>query len=77
MYGFVADRFYALTASSLALGVHRIYANRFPDNIGSIKVLEKVGLVCEGRLRENTMSEGKYSDANVFGIFEQEWNTNR
>ena len=55
------------------LDVHRIYATCVPDNIASWKVLEKAGLVREGRLRESMMSQGKYCDAYVYGILQHEW----
>jgi RimJ/RimL family protein N-acetyltransferase len=55
------------------LGVHRIYANCFLDNVASIKILEKIGMVREGILREKMMSEGKYHDTYVYGILKHEW----
>jgi RimJ/RimL family protein N-acetyltransferase len=55
------------------LGVHRVYATCDPDNHASIRVLEKVGMSLEGRLRENVIIHGKYRDSLVFGILVDEW----
>jgi RimJ/RimL family protein N-acetyltransferase len=73
-YGFATETAKALVDFGFSkLNVHRIFAHCFIDNLASVKVLEKVGLVCEGRLRENMMSEGKYSDTFVYGILRHEW----
>jgi RimJ/RimL family protein N-acetyltransferase len=55
------------------LGVHRVFATCDPDNHASIRVLEKVGMSLEGRLRENVIIHGKYRDSLVFGILVDEW----
>ena len=55
------------------LGVHRIYATCEPDNIASKRVLEKAGMVLEGRLREDMICHGEYRDSLILGILEQEW----
>lgn len=55
------------------LGVHRVYSNCHPDNVGSIRVLEKVGMTLEGRRREYMMFHGEYSDTLLYSILEQEW----
>ena len=59
------------------LGVHRVYAFCDPRNLASIRVLEKVGMSLEGRLRENMIIHGEYRDSLVFGILVDEWRTNR
>jgi ribosomal-protein-alanine N-acetyltransferase len=58
------------------LGVHRVYASCDPENHASIRVLEKVGMSLEGRLRENMIIHGEYRDSLVFGILVNEWKTN-
>lgn len=40
----------------------RIYADVFPFNKASMKVLEKNGFKLEGILRKNTLKDGKYID---------------
>jgi len=55
------------------LGLHRIYADVHPDNAGSIRVLEKVGMALEGRRREYMMIHGEYADHLLYSILEHEW----
>jgi ribosomal-protein-alanine N-acetyltransferase len=55
------------------LGVHRIYADVHPDNAGSIRVLEKVGMTLEGRRREYMMIHGEYVDHLLYAILEHKW----
>ena len=54
------------------LGVHRVYASCDPDNHASVRVLEKVGMSLEGRLRENMVIHGEYRDSLIFGILVNE-----
>jgi RimJ/RimL family protein N-acetyltransferase len=55
------------------LKMHRIWATTAPDNIGSIKVLEKLGLKKEGLLRENLWAKGKWRDSYLYATLEQEY----
>lgn len=57
------------------LGVHRVYASCDPRNKASIRVLEKVGMSLEGRLRENMNIRGEYRDSLIFGLLVNEWKT--
>jgi RimJ/RimL family protein N-acetyltransferase len=58
-------------------GVHRVYASCDPDNHASVRVLEKVGMSLEGRLRENMVIHEEYRDSLIFGILANEWKTNK
>lgn len=42
--------------------LHRIYANVFADNVASMRVLEKAGYECEGRLRASVFKNGRVLD---------------
>lgn len=55
------------------LGLHRIFAYHHPDNVASGRVLAKLGMQHEGRLRENMRSHGAWRDSMVWAILEQEW----
>ena len=48
--------------------LHRIEALLNPENIGSLRVLEKNGFQKEGHLRENFYRNGIYEDTIVMGI---------
>ncbi|UYM03403.1 GNAT family N-acetyltransferase [Solicola gregarius] len=49
------------------LGLERLAATCAPDNIGSIRVLEKAGLRREGLLRGHVLLRGQRRDSLVFG----------
>jgi len=55
------------------LRLHRIWSWCIADNIGSARVLEKLGMRLEGRLRENEFFKGRWWDTLMFAILEQEW----
>jgi ribosomal-protein-alanine N-acetyltransferase len=56
------------------LGLHRIFAYCHPDNFASRRVLEKLAMREEGRLRENMLAHGTWRDSLVYAILDREWN---
>ncbi len=56
-----------------ALGVHRIWSWCIADNAASARVLQKLGMRQEGRLRENEYFKGRWWDTLVYAILEPEW----
>jgi RimJ/RimL family protein N-acetyltransferase len=60
------------------LKLHRIYATCDPRNIASSRVLEKVGMTYEGRLRESLIIRDGWRDSSLYSILVHEWQgTNR
>lgn len=55
------------------LGLDRVWASCDPDNRASARVLEKVGMTLEGRLRHDQMIRGALRDSLVWGILRDEW----
>lgn len=55
------------------LQLHRISAWCIADNIASVRVMEKLGMQREGRLREDRYFKGRRWDSLVYGILEHEW----
>jgi RimJ/RimL family protein N-acetyltransferase len=55
------------------LRVHRVSANAIVNNHNSLRVLEKLGMRQEGRLRENEYFKGHYWDTVIYGILVDEW----
>ena len=55
------------------LKLHRIFATCDPNNIGSAKVLEKIGMNKEGRLREHKYQKGQWRNSFLYSILEQEY----
>ncbi len=54
------------------LGLHRIAAWTVADNAASIRVLEKLGMKAEGRLRDKECYKGRYWDVVMFGMVKGE-----
>ena len=57
------------------LNVHRIQAHCVAENVASQRVLEKLGMRFEGRLREKHRFKERYWDELWFGILRPEWET--
>ena len=55
------------------MGIHRAWGECRPENIGSIRVLQKLGMIQEGYLRENRWFKGRWWDTLIFGVLEREW----
>ncbi|WP_379134901.1 GNAT family N-acetyltransferase [Paenibacillus sp. sgz500958] len=55
------------------LGLHRIYATCRPDNIGSAKVMQSIGMTYEGHLREHKWHKGRWNDSYLYAILEQDY----
>lgn len=59
------------------LGLHRIWSWCIADNLASARVLEKLGMRREGRLRENEYFKGRWWDTLLYGMLEHEWQARR
>ena len=55
------------------LGLHRIWGECVLENTASRRVMEKLGMRCEGRLRQTQWYKGRWWDTLVYGILEWEW----
>jgi RimJ/RimL family protein N-acetyltransferase len=54
------------------LKLHRISATCLADNLASARLLEKIGMRLEGRLRENERFKGRWWDTLLYAILEHE-----
>ena len=55
------------------LRLHRIAATCDPRNVASARVLEKIGMLYEGRLREALLIRDGWRDSSVYAILDREW----
>ncbi|MFF4050393.1 GNAT family N-acetyltransferase [Streptomyces chartreusis] len=55
------------------MGLHRIFATCDPRNLGSARVLTKLGMTYEGRLRHTAWIRDGWRDSLTFSILEEEW----
>ena len=56
-----------------SLSLHRIYAPHFHTNPASGRVLQKVGMTYEGRLREHYLRFGQRIDVELYGMIRNEF----
>lgn len=71
--GFATEAARAVVAWAFdTLELHRIHASHFPRNPASGRVLEKLGMRHEGRLREHVKKWGDYLDLERFGLLRDE-----
>jgi len=71
---------YATAASSLLvnhafdrLGLHKLTARAFESNVGSQRVLEKLGFQREGTFRDEVFVDGAWEDYYRYGLLREEW----
>jgi len=77
-YGYATEAAQAIVDYGFQhFGVHRIWAECVADNLGSAHVLEKLGMKLEGRLREKDYFKGRWWDALIYAILEEEWTTHK
>ncbi len=55
------------------LDLNRVQAQTDTRNVASARVLEKLGFVREGTLREDCIVNGEVSDSWVYGLIKREW----
>jgi RimJ/RimL family protein N-acetyltransferase len=53
--------------------LHRIFATCDPRNLASARVLEKIGMLYEGRMREVMLIRDGWRDSALYAVLEDEW----
>ncbi|GAA5264107.1 hypothetical protein ACOSOMT5_P0527 [Acidiphilium sp. MT5] len=56
-----------------ALNLHRVQSETHPDNIASNRVLEKLGFIHEGTLREDCIVNDEITDSKIYGLLRRDW----
>ncbi len=59
------------------LGAHRVVAFCNVQNLASVRVMEKLGMLRDGRLRETRWWNGSWQDEFVYAILERDWESQR
>lgn len=57
--------------------LHRIQATCAPANKNSQKLLERIGMVAEGRIRDALRIKGGWRDSLLYSLLEDEWRSGR
>ena len=72
--GYALDAAHTLMAYAFdKLGLHRITAAVGPANSASLALVERLGFVQEGRLRDHVFTNGAWRDSVLFSILEDEF----
>ncbi|MFE1464419.1 GNAT family N-acetyltransferase [Streptomyces nigra] len=73
-HGYATEAAHALLRWAFeALDLNRVQAEADTRNAASARVLEKMGFVREGTLREDCVVNGDVSDSWVYGLLRREW----
>ena len=77
--GLATEAARAVVAAAFAVyaSLHRIRAMADARNIGSLRVMEKLGMVREGVLRQNRLMRGELIDEVWCGVLRPEWEVHR
>jgi [ribosomal protein S5]-alanine N-acetyltransferase len=76
--GFATEAAGAVVAHGFeALALHRWEADIHPANVGSQRVLERLGFRAEGRQAERYFVGGEWSDSVLFGLLRADWALSR
>ncbi|GAB3265847.1 GNAT family N-acetyltransferase [Chitinimonas naiadis] len=55
------------------MDLHRVQAEIHPDNLASIRLIERLGFRLEGRHRQQGYWSGQFHDLDCFGLLAHEW----
>ena len=55
------------------LNLHRIFGTCDPRNVASGRVMTKLGMTREGRLRQNMLIRDGWRDSDLYSILDHEW----
>ncbi|AXK37376.1 N-acetyltransferase [Streptomyces armeniacus] len=73
-HGYATEAAHALLQWAFGtLDLNRVQSETDTRNVASARVLEKIGFVREGTLREECIVNGEVSDTWVFGLIRREW----
>jgi len=73
-HGYATEAAHALLRWAFdTLDLNRVQAETDTRNVASARVLEKLGFVREGTLREDCVVNGEVSDSWVYGLIRREW----
>jgi [ribosomal protein S5]-alanine N-acetyltransferase len=55
------------------LDLHRVYASHMTNNPASGRVMQKIGMMHEGCLREHYFKDGRFVTTEQYGILKSDW----
>lgn len=74
--GYATEAAHAIVTFGFAeLDLHRIWAECVADNLGSARVLEKLGMRREAHFREHQWYKQRWWDTLIYAILDDDWHT--
>ena len=70
--GYVTEAFKAMIDFMFDIGVHKVVASHIVENLSSKRVIEKCGLVYEGRRKDDIYYHDKYHDVDYYYLIKSE-----
>ena len=72
--GYITEAARALLAFGFTeLDLHRVFVDCDPENIGSARVAEKLGMRREAHFVENAWLKGEWRDSLIYALLDREW----
>jgi RimJ/RimL family protein N-acetyltransferase len=72
--GYAADAVITLVDFGFReLKLHRISAAMGPDNTASIAIVRRLGMTCEGRIRDHVYTNGQWRNSLLYSVLADEW----
>ena len=56
---------------------HRVYGSCDPDNLSSIKLMERIGMRKEAHLKESIWFKGRWADDVIYAMLDHEWSNKK
>lgn len=73
-HGYATEAAHALVAFGFYdLRLHRIFAHCIAENTASARVMQRLGMRSEGRLRENEWLKDRWWDTLIYSLLDYEW----
>ena len=67
--GFATESLKRLTSFAFEdLGLHKVYAKCYKENIASLRAIQKCGLTFVGTLKEHSLKDGKFHDCLLYEL---------
>ena len=70
--GYTTEAFKAMIDFCFDIGVHKVVASHIVENVASKRVIEKCGLIYEGRRKDDILYHDKYHDVDYYYLIKKE-----
>lgn len=72
-HGYATEAVRALVDFGFRQGLHRVWTSCLAENERSWRLMERIGMRREGRLKQNVRHRGDWADMLIYGLLAEEW----